>query len=1254
MYLFKSLRIALGLSVLIQLTSACGGESSVVDSTALAQWSASAFSGKTWISTGNLPLKMNFSERAAVRKEIAGKNAVVIAPDAVAEFKDGAFGQFGRQFTFDMNIYIGAMTENIHVLDWRQSIRVILLKDKNGVVPCLTLKLWKDAVPGKMESLKGPVMVPGWHRLTILGKADDKAELYIDGRKTGSMDLTGWRIASSPFMAVNGVAEHDVKLRKSGELTINSLALYPHAITPEELDIADQQRIRKEQEQGWKIIGMTDYTSGIQPGKVNYAAQAVMFTNGTYANPPWSAEAVVQTRMPIPAQGFVNTDPQKGWICPSFGTEPEKPYVLMDFPFDSPIEFDTLGMIVSRRDSSQFRSPFIIERRLGDKWETIYKPSTQAEASNPLIRFATPVKANALRLTFQHPSPNGYWAIERFWVFGDKSAKKSFQGGTLEVVSDEPKIENEIVLSPERRHKFMVVYQPAQNNLSLSATLKLFLTDYTRNEVKDGRIELPINISAKGEFEYTLPVLPAGPYFLCGELWHNNALLLRSRQLFGITGIQPVPVTLQNMRNNPLREFELAGAVGQFDGIAQQKNTDVVDAFKSINANTIQVEMFWSDLEPLPGVYNFNNADKIIEYIFSKGMYIGFTMYIADDQTPAWMRQDKYVMRDQYGNPATGRNPWKLKFYSPPSVNSPLFKEHFRKLWYLIAQRYMPTGRVVRLDPRPPLLEAFFFDNYTNRILNNDRTDYEWDYSEWARQDFIVFLRDYRNLSLAEINKRYHTDWKSYQDIQLPQPLPLAERHKDERPLWIDFQYFKNYYTIQEYYLNVAEEIDRASTTVPLTIANAPIDDSKMGNKLKKYVDDYRTVSGRFSIEHGNLFIGYHDFMNRPSRLCFEWGEPAPPYYHFNAGLFYILPFLNHSSLRWVAKPCIGLEQFNDTRYWKSWVGLGKIAPKLKSIAGYEMSEKPQIAVLGGFDSTHDMFDGARPIRHRRKINEWDRWIVNCWGGLGGVLSAAIFYNGLPPYSYPRPADKVAEVKLAIDGGNPECPAEQQKNTLEYVKNGGKLLMWSNSFRFAGERPSDMIQKAIGFKIDCGKADETQRELVLNLDGTSPFKGKIYRSYPVTIANGKVIGTVNGQPAAWLIPYGKGEIMLINGLPYMEKADGWTPFIDGVCRWSGVIPPIKVEMQTEFMLPNLLTYTMTNSRDGSYIIPVFNCSPKILNGKITYKGLLNQKLKYRVEVFHSTDKESRITSERRMGNDMVLEVCVAPLDMLLVKVLPER
>lgn len=220
-------------------------------------------------------------------------------------------------------------------------------------------------------------------------------------------------------------------------------------------------------------------------------------------------------------------------------------------------------------------------------------------------------------------------------------------------------------------------------------------------------------------------------------------------------------------------------------------------------------------------------------------------------------------------------------------------------------------------------------------------------------------------------------------------------------------------------------------------------------------------------------------------------GEPTTSYLSYNGGLFSILPLLSHGSLRWVGAPALEEEAYANPVTWRSWNDLRALAPKLADISRFELIDDSEIALIGGFNHDNAHYENCRPVRRIRRPTQWDRQVVNNWGGLSGVLKAANYYNGLPPYyelTAQTPESKLRNVRLHIDGGHPDVPETVQRRALEFVRNGGKLILWNTSFRRDGERATEAVRRELG--ITSGSAwTEEPVDAVMTLPGGRPVPG---------------------------------------------------------------------------------------------------------------------------------------------------------------------
>lgn len=94
---------------------------------------------------------------------------------------------------------------------------------------------------------------------------------------------------------------------------------------------------------------------------------------------------------------------------------------------------------------------------------------------------------------------------------------------------------------------------------------------------------------------------------------------------------------------------------------------------------------------------------------------------------------------------------------------------------------------MLRCDIRPPLLEVFFFDEYTNLYVNGGKTDFVWDYSRWAEQAFREYLRDCRKLTLEAVSPALRPETGNLGGAEAPAAAPerAARRGPGVRSGWI-------------------------------------------------------------------------------------------------------------------------------------------------------------------------------------------------------------------------------------------------------------------------------------------------------------------------------------------------------------------------------------------------------------------------------------------------------------------------------------
>jgi hypothetical protein len=143
------------------------------------------------------------------------------------------------------------------------------------------------------------------------------------------------------------------------------------------------------------------------------------------------------------------------------------------------------------------------------------------------------------------------------------------------------------------------------------------------------------------------------------------------------------------------------------------------------------------------------------------------------------------------------------------------------------------------------------------------------------------------------------------------------------------------------------------------------------------------------------------------------------------------------------------------------------------------------------------------------------------------------------------------------------------------------------------------------------------------------------------------VGRIGDKPAAWLIPYGKGEILYVNGLPRTAKITDWAPFMDQVIAWAEVKPLYRVTVPGQ-EYPFLPGYALER-KDGARIFTVYNNSGEAVEGTAEYFHTLPPGKPYTFKLLHKTETGTELRSARQDGTTARLTFRIQSRDMMLVK-----
>ena len=125
-------------------------------------------------------------------------------------------------------------------------------------------------------------------------------------------------------------------------------------------------------------------------------------------------------------------------------------------------------------------------------------------------------------------------------------------------------------------------------------------------------------------------------------------------------------------------------------------------------------------------------------------------------------------------------------------------------------------------------------------------------------------------------------------------------------------------------------------------------------------------------------------------------------------------------------------------------------------------------------------------------------------------------------------------------------------------------------------------------------------------------------------------------------------MLFFNGLPVLDAADQWTPWMDDLLKWAGVRPFSQVRMSTKFPLPNLLTYAMREPESGRILLVMYNYTSEPMEAQVRYRGLPAAP-DWNARIYHNSKAGTGIRSSRPGKELSEIDVRIEPLDLLLVE-----
>lgn len=660
-------------------------------------------------------------------------------------------------------------------------------------------------------------------------------------------------------------------------------------------------------------------------------------------------------------------------------------------------------------------------------------------------------------------------------------------------------------------------------------------------------------LSQEGRQTVDIPLgdLPAGAYEIRAALLKGGAVMDETSRLAGFPGGSKDGVTKADPGAD-WKKFTKDRALiyvgmskGELKNSAERvaKVKQLVDEASTVS-NVIEYETTWHDLEPLPGVYDWAELDEIVAYAGEKGQTVllwpSFVGY-----EPDWI--PPHFQRKQDGT-VTGTKSYLFQGGRMNFWHSPELKKRILDLTKAMAMRYRGNphvhGYYLIVEHGGDNPWYGFFPGYEVETLT--------DFRQYLRENFKT---------LDALNQRWGTDYKSWDEISVPDREKATERHR------LDWMVFRNE-RMSDFFIQNVEGIREADPYKLMMIYTGAVDGAAAENFTKLgciLADGGAAVpeqGGTKTMAYAEAGLG-----RRTEEISVgNWAAAFPTQLdatlfnltlgggrNANAKMFF-KPGKPFAELR---KPPMALDRYE------------KFIPIWQALAPTETMPRQSHLLL---DRNAAMLDSGSTLVRT------DVWV-----------DMATFDAHLPSPAVPM--DRAKKGKLIILPGQASFETKLADELVEYVQSGGALMLNADTGRKSVDAPQEdwVLLRKLGIAPPKDvRAGTLEAEPVKGAGLAAEAKAfKLRDIYIAPEQEGVVLATFPATKTAALTQHkvGKGQVFVAwaNATPPATEGGGY-PFLRDIGRMAGV------EVYSDATEPGLWTNLLRNPKSGQYFGTVYHAA----------------------------------------------------------------
>lgn len=759
-----------------------------------------------------------------------------------------------------------------------------------------------------------------------------------------------------------------------------------------------------------------------------------------------------------------------------------------------------------------------------------------ATADQFRFRFALPVRTRALRVLFSEITNRDHDTLQfnQFKAEGRGLGPKQENNGLLALSCNAP--DNVFDLSPWYRPDRLPEIAAAVTNPDAEPhtfTVRGEFRHYAGGVAETAEPALlRLGPGETGHYRLAMRGKQPGPYI--GVVTVSDATGPRARQAL-IVGLRDPEIAAGNRAPEPFRSpaarrgetvpawpelLERRGALWASDisHCIGGRRTPDEHYFAKVAADGAELAMAitsYHDFEPLPGVYNFKWADRMVAMAGRNRMGLEFGLWHWDFDGPSqfWLKSE--LRRGLDGGTSSG-------WLGIPSLFSEKFTRHAQRAAEVLVQRYRDC----------PEIQLWSLHPYG--VVDHDTTDI-YDTNPEALAAFHRMLAQ-KYGSVTALNRAYGSAYASFDEVPVPESrsdrllregraaraVTVVDRSARWRD-WLDFYHARTVWFRDR----IARLVRRHDPKRALSGINASGGVGDAHGQLWSLAE-----TGGFYGDQGlNITHYFRRFLaQRRYGLPLRHEDIAPVKVGRGVTAATMTERCNWDVFQ---SALLGLRHFNfvfscwtDNEFYRTVFANGRIRQLIRDAARLEGDFIPA--------GLHHSFlsDAAVGNYRYRSISVYRWWLMN-------ALYTAMLQNGelFEPFSDAAGIGALTKMKLLIDDGSPVVAPAFAAELERFVRNGGRAVLTARSGEYLEDEntPSYALLRRLGYagtltERDPGNAALTFADLRMF---TETRQLTVNNYTPLTVPEGgRAVATLpDGRPGAVLWPFGRGEVLLLAGNP---------------------------------------------------------------------------------------------------------------------------